>query len=267
MMAAKATGRAATMTNADIFPLIRGQYRARLAETAADVAAAQALRHHSFLARRDLGGEALAQADADGFDAVCLHVLLEKVGDGTLVGCYRLLPLAHGAQIADSYSAQFYDLGALAGFAGPMLELGRFCLHPLWHDPDILRLAWAAMTRLVDAQGVRLLFGCASFEAADPARHAAALALLRGHRAPPGVAPRRKPGRLAVALPQPVPDADPRAAWQGLPALLRSYLAMGGWVSDHAVIDPCLDTLHVLTGVEIARIPPARARLLRADAA
>ncbi|MBA4351813.1 MAG: ornithine-acyl-ACP acyltransferase, partial [Rhodobacter sp.] len=38
------------------------------------------------------------------------------------------------------------------------------------------------------------------------------------------------------------------------------------WVSDHAVLDPDLDTLHVFTAVEIAAIPPVRARLLRLDA-
>ena len=59
---------------------------------------------------------------------------------------------------------------------------------------------------------------------------------------------------------------DERRALQQMPGLLRSYLAMGGWVSDHAVIDRDLGTLHVLTVVDIAAIPPARARLLRADA-
>jgi hypothetical protein len=39
---------------------------------------------------------------------------------------------------------------------------------------------------------------------------------------------------------------------------------MGGWVSDHAVIDAEMATLHVFTGVEITTIPPARKRLLRA---
>ena len=58
--------------------------------------------------------------------------------------------------------------------------------------------------------------------------------------------------------------ADPRRARQQIPPLLRSYLAMGGWVSDHAVIDRQMNTLHVFTGLEIAAIPPNRARLLRA---
>ena len=52
----------------------------------------------------------------------------------------------------------------------------------------------------------------------------------------------------------------------GMPPLLRSYLVMGGWVSDHAVVDNDLNTLHVFTGLEISAIPPGRARLLRAAA-
>jgi putative hemolysin len=49
-----------------------------------------------------------------------------------------------------------------------------------------------------------------------------------------------------------------------MPPLLRSYLMMGGWVSDHAVVDRDLNTLHVFTGLEIRAIPEDRARLLRA---
>ena len=51
-----------------------------------------------------------------------------------------------------------------------------------------------------------------------------------------------------------------------MPPLLRSYLTMGGWVSDHAVVDRDLNTLHVFTGLEIASIPAARAKALRASA-
>ena len=57
---------------------------------------------------------------------------------------------------------------------------------------------------------------------------------------------------------------DPRRAMAAMPPLLRSYLAMGGWVSDHAVVDPAMQTMHVFTGVEVAAIPPSRKRLLRA---
>ena len=55
-----------------------------------------------------------------------------------------------------------------------------------------------------------------------------------------------------------------KAAMEQLPALLKTYLSMGGWVSDHAVVDVQMNTLHVFTGLEIAAIPPARAKALRA---
>lgn len=57
---------------------------------------------------------------------------------------------------------------------------------------------------------------------------------------------------------------DPKRAMAELPPLLRTYLMMGGWVSDHAVVDRHLNTLHVFTGLEIRAIPPARARLFAA---
>ena len=228
-----------------------GRLRARLAEGAQDIARAQRLRQRCFRGE----GPGL---DADGHDAACRHVLVEtRAGD--LLSCYRLQLIAAPAGLEQSYSAQFYDLAPLAVLPAPMIEMGRFCVAPGAADPDILRLAWAAMTRIVDDSGAGLLFGCSSFRGARPADHAGALAALAGHVAPP----RHRPGRRApetVDLPAAAGRANPGA----LPPLLRTYLAMGGWVSDHAVIDRDLDTLHVFTGVEIAAIPPARARALRA---
>jgi putative hemolysin len=178
------------------------------------------------------------------------------------------MPLNSGCEIGQSYSAQFYDLAALAAYPHPMVEMGRFCIHPDHHDPDILRIAWAAMTQVVDAAGVRMLFGCASFHGTDAGRYLDAFAMLReAHLAPRRWWPRVKAPnvfRFARRLAGRVPDR--RRALLTMPPLLRSYLVMGGWVSDHAVIDGDLGTLHVFTGLEIAAIPPGRARLLRAVA-
>lgn len=246
-----------------MLPLLRGGYRARLAADEADLARAQALRHLAFRAARGL---APAEGrDADSFDPGCLHMLVEDVATGELVCCFRLMPLARGAEIGRSYSAQYYDLAALAAFDGPIMELGRFCIRPGRSDPDILRLAWGAMTTLVDDRGVELLFGCSSFDGAEAAAHHDALAMLKeGHLAPRRWRPRVKvPNvfRFARALRARQPDM--KRALQGMPPLLRTYLMMGGWVSDHAVVDRDLNTIHVFTGLEIRAIPPARARALR----
>ena len=237
-------------------PLHKGHYIARIAQGAEDVAAAQALRHLCF---RGGSGQ-----DADAFDRACTHLLVQDTRDGGLVSCCRVLPLPTGQAIGTSYSAQFYDLGALAGFDGPMLELGRFCIRPDRPDPDILRIAWGALARMVDAAGAAMLFGCTSFRGTDAAPYRDAFAALRAHHlAPARWAPRIKAPQVHAFAQNPPADPHPRLAAQAMPPLLRSYLAMGGWVSDHAVVDAAMNTLHVFTALDISAIPPVRARALR----
>ncbi|WP_134724606.1 GNAT family N-acetyltransferase [Paracoccus luteus] len=244
--------------------LRKGRYGVRLAASHDDLRAAQRLRWRCFVGRR-AGADDPAALDADDHDAICRHVLIEDLRSGALVACFRILPLARGAEIGRSYAARHYDLSRLARFDGPMVEVGRFCIHPAHGDPDILRLAWGALAAHVDAHGVQMLFGCSSFAGIDTALHADAFAMLRDrHLAPNRWLPRVKAPdvfRFARLLRR-RPDA--RAAMAAMPPLLRTYLLMGGWVSDHAVVDRQLDTLHVFTGLEIRAIPPARARLLRA---
>ena len=237
-------------------PLLKGHYIARVAAGAADLAAAQGLRHLCFRAGPGL--------DADAFDAACTHLLVEDTRDGALVCCCRVLPLGSGQGIGSSYAAQFYDLTALAAFDRPMLELGRFCIRPDRPDPDILRIAWAALARMVDASGAAMLFGCTSFRGTDAAPYRDAFAALCAqHLAPSAWAPRIRAPQVHLFALQPPAPPDPRRAAQAMPPLLRSYLAMGGWVSDHAVVDAGMNTLHVFTALDIAAIPPARARALR----
>lgn len=241
--------------------LARGRYRARIAANEADMHAARGLRTLAFR------GPDAACLDGDDFDESCTHVLIEDQRTGTVVCCFRLMRLVSGAEIGRSYSAQFYELSALATFDGPMVEMGRFCIHPDWHDPDILRLAWGAMTALVDRDGVKMLFGCSSFHGTEAADYFDAFALLRDrHIAPKRWLPRVKAPavfRFAARLRR---KPDLKRAQAKMPPLLRTYLMMGGWVSDHAVIDRDLGTLHVFTGLEISAVPPGRARLLRAVA-
>lgn len=242
-----------------VLQLRKGRYLARPATAPDDLARAQSLRALCF-------GRPAGAADADPFDQLCTQIMIEEDGSGTLVGCFRLLAVPDGAAVQRSYSAQFYDLAGLARFPGPMAEIGRFCIHPAHLNPDILRIAWGALTAWVDATGVRLLFGCTSFAGDQAAPHLDAFSLLhRKHIAPtqwrPGI---KAPEVFEFASGLAGHVCDPAKAQAGLPPLLRSYLVMGGWVSDHAVFDHEMQTMHVFTGVEVDAIPPTRARLLRA---
>lgn len=241
------------------------RYHARFAGSPAEVEAAQRLRYRAFIAGRG-AAERAGGVEADDFDAVCRHVLVEDQ-TGRLVATFRLLPLGSGAEIARSYSARYYDLAALEAFDQPMVEMGRFCIEPGVLDPDILRAAWGAVTRFVDAEGIELLFGCSSFHGTDTALYRDAFAMLKeGHIAPKRWLPRIKAPNVFRFAQRLRRRPDRKTALKTMPPLLRSYLTMGGWVSDHAVVDPDLNTLHVFTGLEIRLIPPARARALRAVA-
>ncbi len=252
-------------TVASIQPVVKGGYQARLAQTPEDLRSAQALRHDMFVGTGVGQGGAL---DADHFDAICQHVLIEDVKNNEIQACFRILHLDSGAALDTSYSAQFYDLARLKSYTKPTLEIGRFCTAPDATDPNILRLGWAVLTRYVDMHGIGLLIGCSSFPGNDTTPFEDALSLLQTrHLAPSEWNPSIKASEVdcfADRLANHRPTL--KIATATLPPLLRTYISMGGWTSDHAVIDRELDTFHVFTGVEIANIPPRRAELLRADA-
>ena len=245
---------------------LRGKYRVRQAETPQDVEAAQRLRFKAFIDGRGAVARE-TELDADRFDAICEHMLVEDNRSGDLVCCFRFLPLKSD-EISRSYSAQYYDLSALEAYEGRMVEMGRFCVDPAYKDPDILRIAWGAMTAYVDDNNVDLLFGCSSFEGTMAEEYMDAFALLKErHLAPKRWLPRPKaPKIFSFASKLRLRKPNLKAAMKGMPPLLRTYLVMGGWVSDHAVVDNDLNTLHVFTGLEVKQVPKTRARLLRAGA-
>ncbi|ANP38618.1 ornithine-acyl-ACP acyltransferase [Phaeobacter gallaeciensis] len=239
--------------------LSKGRYLARFAGTDADLHAAQELRSQCF---------GTVKPDRDPYDSRCRHILIEERDTRALIGCFRMLTLESGQDIPQSYAAQYYDLSRLSSYEGRMAEVGRFCIREGAADADILRIAWGAITALVDAEDIRMLFGCSSFAGTEAAPYLDTFALLRQRHLAPGMwQPVIKAPQVVRfdSLPARVPDQ--KVALRHMPPLLRTYLLMGGWVSDHAVVDEGLNTLHVFTGVDVGAIPETRKRLLRAVAA
>ena len=227
-----------------------GTYSVRKAAGQVDLARVMALRRTRF----GTGG--------DAFDAGAAQIMVLE-GEA-LCATFRLTAYAKGADMAQGYAGQFYDLTGFSALNQPALELGRFCLDAgaEGREADVLRLCFAAMAGEVDRIGAALLFGCASFQGCDPAPHLLALGGLKGHVKGPWPVGRKSAHVIDLATVS--APADDMAALRATPPLLRSYLGIGGWVSGHAVQDFDLGTIHVFTGVEIARIPPARAQALRA---
>lgn len=223
--------------------LVAGPYHACDVSGAAGLAACLALRSRIFRQ----GGA----ADHDGFDGLSRHVLITDSRDGAAVACFRHRTLLPDA-LTTSYAGQFYDLSPLRTLRGPLVELGRVAVDARRSTPDLLRLLFAAMARMAVRARARLIFGCSSFPGADPPRHAPAIAWARGRAEVPEIRA-LAPCTLPLAAPDPA----------GVPALLRSYLALGAAVGPDAVADPALDTLHLFTLLNVAEVPAARARTLR----
>lgn len=213
----------------------------------------------------DLPENSSSSQNCDHFDAICDHILVVDTENDHLVATCRLLLIQTGTDIGQSYSSQFYDLSPISGQKGPMLEIGRFCIDPNAFDPDIVRMIWAEITKIVDQKGVTFLFGCTSFMGTRFETYQDCFQyLVQRHRAPAGWMPLVKShNTLTLDHTSPV-KTDGRKAEKQMPTLLKSYLAMGGWVSDHVVVDPEMDTIHVFTGLEVSKIPENRKQRLRA---
>ena len=237
-------------------------FRSRFVDSEDDLLIAQRLRYACF-------NNGAKGVDADALDQLCRHVLITDADTDQAVCTFRFLELPNGASVDQSYSADYYNLDALKSFDQPLLELGRFCIDDRVADPSVLRLAWSEITRLVDNRRIEMMFGCSSFAGTDADPYEDAFALLKErHLGPKRWLPRVKaPKVFQFARNLKLKKPNLKLAQKRLPPLLRTYLTMGGWVSDHAVVDEHMNTLHVFTGVEIAAIPASRKRLLRADAA
>ena len=108
---------------------------------------------------------------------------------------------------------------------------------------------------LISSGGINFIFGCTSFVGADNPKHLESLGFLgKNQLADPKLLIKTK-SSLAIDIKNKVADVNQGNTTKNfLPPLLRFYLRLGGRVSDHAVIDRDLDTLHVFTYVNLKNI-------------
>ena len=96
------------------------------------------------------------------------------------------------------------------------------------------------------------MFGCTSFSGADNPRHLATLSSLEKTQLADSMFPIKKKSSSILNIKQKIIGSEKnKTAKNFLPPLLKFYLRLGGKVSDHAVIDRDLDTLHVFTYVDL----------------
>jgi putative hemolysin len=221
----------------------------RLAQSAAEIDAAQALRYRVFY--EEMGAQANAEMaarrrDFDRFDTDCDHLLVIDHAQGAVVGTYRLIRRGAAQRHGGFYSAAEYDLRALPDYPGEILELGRSCTDASARTGPAAKLMWRAISAYVFHYRIELMFGCASLSGTDPDALGLPLSYLHHfHRAPDALCVRALPERY-VAMDRLAKEAiDPAQAQAVLPPLIKGYLRLGGFVGDGAVIDPQFNTTDV----------------------
>ena len=222
-----------------------------------DLEEAQAFRYKAFGVVNESG------LDRDEYDKKFNHVIIRDRQHRTVVGYFRYTCYTSGSLIQTGYSAALYDIKTLETFDKPLLEVGRVCTDSSLKDPDILRLVWAYLAHYVERRKIGFVFGCTSFEGTDHGKYIDCFAVLRArYLGPKKLLPSVKSPSVLKFENELRSDVNLKRAMLKMPPLLRAYLLMGGWVSDHAVIDYKLNTLHVFTGLEVSKIPHEKKRFL-----
>ena len=221
----------------------------RLAQNAAEIDAAQALRYRVFY--EEMGAQPTAEMaarrrDFDRFDDDCDHLLVIDHAQSAVVGTYRLIRRQAAQRHGGFYSAAEYDLRALPDHPGEILELGRSCTEASARTGPAAKLMWRAISAYVFHYRIELMFGCASLSGTDPDALALPLSYLHHfHHAPDALRVRALPGRY-VGMDRLAKDAiDAAQAQAQLPPLIKGYLRLGGFVGDGAVIDRQFNTTDV----------------------
>ncbi|HEV2333922.1 MAG TPA: GNAT family N-acyltransferase [Stellaceae bacterium] len=230
-----------------------GTLQVRLAESAADIDAAQALRYRIFyeiMGALPLPGMAQRRRDCDGYDQICDHLLVfdhsRGKGAEAVVGTYRLIRRDAAARFGAFYSAAEYDIGALLAYPGEILELGRSCVDAGYRARSVVQLLWSGIAAYVSHYDIDVMFGCASLPGTDPDALAAPLSYLYHHHlAPPALRTRALAERFVDMRRQDPGALDPPRTLAALPPLIKGYLRLGGFVGDGAVIDQQFNTTDV----------------------
>jgi len=235
------------------------QFRAKIAETKEELEAAQRLRYRVFV--EELGSDGplvdhVRKLEADRFDPYFDHLILTcDTRPGEVVGVYRLLRDEQARAAGQFYSEDEYDQSVLRSSGRRLMELGRSCLDAEFRGGAAMYHLWSSLARYVAEHEVEILFGVASFHGTNAGTLAQPLSLLHHRYLAP--APLRVTAQHAhyqrmdlIAEDQ----LDRRAAMLQVPALIKAYLRLGGFVGEGAFVDHAFNTTDVCLVMDTKRL-------------
>jgi putative hemolysin len=231
-------------------------YCLRLAASPADVRNAQTLRFLVFNVELNEGleGSYATLLDADQFDEICDHLLVEDTRTGDVVGTYRMQTGPRAASGLGYYSAQIFDLRPLEPMRGEILELGRACVHAQHRNLTVLGMLWKGIADYAREKHARYLIGCSSVTTQDEGVGAAMFEnLSKRHLAPDAWRVNPQPSHACSR--ERIAENPPK-----VPKLLAAYLSIGAAICGPPAIDREFKTVDFLTFLDLRTLPEATIR-------
>ncbi|HAM70686.1 MAG TPA: hemolysin [Verrucomicrobiales bacterium] len=229
----------------------RSHYVLRLASTEKEVQAAQTLRFLVFNLELNEGLDSSYATcrDADPFDDVCDHLLVEDTRSQEIVGTYRLQTGMTAKAKRGYYSEQEFDFSPYEPRRSQIIELGRACVHSEHRNLAVLGLLWKGISSYAREHGGRYLIGCSSLTSQDPGIGASMYGdLERSYLAPPEWRTNPQP---AYVCPLDVTAERPPK----VPKLLLAYLSIGARICSPPAIDREFKTIDFLTLLDLEDLP------------
>jgi putative hemolysin len=243
----------------------RAEFNVKLAETEAELLAAQRLRYDVFVDELGGGGDLVdheQRLERDRFDPYFDHMILTTKDNDAVIGVYRLLRGSRAEIAGGFYSEGEYDLSALKTSGRRVLELGRSCLHRDYRGGIAMHCLWSGLADYVAMHRIDILFGVASFHGTNIADLAAPLSLLHErHLAPPQLRVRAHESAFQRMDLTDLDTLDRRAAMLQVPSLIKAYLRLGGCVGEGAYLDHKFNTTDVCLIMDTAQLNARQAKL------
>ncbi|WP_165780687.1 GNAT family N-acetyltransferase [Holospora curviuscula] len=193
--------------------------------------------------------------DVDAFDEVCDHLVVEEVVSKRIVGTYRLISRETAQRCGAFYSQSEFNIQKLLNSKHNILELGRACVDRAYRSQGIIRLLWKGLADYIHRHNIRYLFGCGSFSGTIPEKYHHGFSYLHyAYMAPEYIRPEVLPANAALLEILAPEKIDITRAWNEIPALLRGYLQVGGWIGQGVFQDFGFSSLDVCVVVDTQRL-------------
>ncbi|WP_378924067.1 GNAT family N-acetyltransferase [Pelagicoccus mobilis] len=222
------------------------------------MSAAQRLRYGVFNVEL---GEGLSESeatgkDADPFDVVCDHLLIEHVTTGAIIGTYRLQTGDSAAANIGYYSEQEFDFSPFEAIRSETIELGRACIAKEHRNMVVLGLLWKGIAQYAKLCEARYLIGCSSITSTDPLVGQAAYCKLTRYLAEQRFltkATERFDCSVGAGREQEIIELSRSV---DIPRLMRAYLTLGARICGEPALDRDFKTIDFLTLLDLRALGP-----------